>query len=78
LIGEGGGSEAVVPLKGGSIPVEMRGEEKGGGTTIIVLPHNYDKSFSEMIHRNPSAVIAEIFKNARQGGAMKDIVRSMG
>lgn len=76
LIGEGG-PEAVVPLKGGAIPVEMNGEKKGGGTTIIVLPHNYDKSFTEMIQRNPSAFIAEILKNARQGGAMKDIIRSM-
>jgi len=78
LIGEGGDSEAVVPLKSGSIPVEMSGENRGrGGTTIVVLPHNYDKSFSEMIQRNPSAFIAEILKNARQGGTMKDIVRSM-
>ncbi|MCL5885014.1 MAG: hypothetical protein M1377_06690 [Deltaproteobacteria bacterium] len=30
IVGEGGDSEAVIPLKGGKVPVEMR----GGGTTV--------------------------------------------
>jgi len=77
MIGEGGDSEAVVPLKGGAIPVDMGDRSRQGGTTIIVLPHNYDKSFSEMIQRNPSAFISELYKNARKSGIMKDIVRSM-
>jgi len=74
LIGEGGEGEYIIPES------KMRKDSSrggSGGTTIIVLPHNYDKSFSEMIQRNPGSIINEIFKNARKSGAMKGIIRSV-
>lgn len=77
MVGEGGGPEAVVPLRGGGIPVEFTGQGSGGNYTLINIQATDVKSFEEQLKRNPNAIVEIIYKNARGGGAMKDIVRSM-
>lgn len=50
LIGEGGGPEAVVPLKGGKIPVQNLGG--GGGSNFVVnISATDSKSFEDMLAR---------------------------
>ncbi|MFI5330043.1 MAG: hypothetical protein ACHQ2F_03265 [Desulfobaccales bacterium] len=49
-IGEGSGPEAVIPLRGGSIPVDMQGNGGGGDTHY----HNYH---NEQISLSPTIII---------------------
>lgn len=81
IFGEGGGQgEAFVPLgSGGKIPVDFGDDNRGGGNTYIVnqITATDVKSFEDQLNRNPAAVINILYKNARKGGAMKDIIRSV-
>lgn len=75
VIGEAG-PEAVVPLKGGKIPVEGG----GGGSytynhTVNNVYANDVKSFEDQIKRNPNAIINVLQQSVRRGGDMKDIIR---
>ena len=74
LLGEAG-PEAVVPLKGGKIPVE------GGGGHVFNYEQNTFQVFSDdpnsWEQRHASQVIKLIQTNVRRGGQMKDIIRGM-
>lgn len=49
IVGEGSGPEAVIPLKGGKVPVQMQG---GGGPAITVnIATNDVKSFEDALSR---------------------------
>jgi len=72
LIGEGG-AEAVVPLKGGKIPIEGK---TGGDTYIITNINAIDtRTFEEYCRRNPGAILQVVNHNARSAGTMKNIIR---
>lgn len=70
MIGEGG-PEAVIPLKGGKIPVET----KGGGDTYVYITANDAKSFYDMILRNPEGILKVIHRDARAAGPMRTVIR---
>ena len=72
VVGEGGGPEAVVPLKGGKIPIEGGG---GGGyyeINHIQVLADYPRSFEE---RHAGSIIKVIKANVRQAGAVRDLIR---
>jgi hypothetical protein len=72
MIGEGG-PEAVVPLKGGKIPVEMQNQR---GTTNVFYIQAVDPiSFRDFIRRNPQAIIEAVNRDARMLGPMREIIR---
>jgi hypothetical protein len=74
LIGEAG-PEAVVPLKGGKIPIE--GGQGGSTTTIVNQIYATDvKSFEDQLNRNPAAIINILAKSVKGGGKMRDVIRS--
>ena len=75
VIGEAG-PEAVIPLKGGKIPVEG-----GAGAGSYTYNHTVNnvyatdvKSFEDQIKRNPNAIVNVLQQNMRRGGEMKDII----
>lgn len=74
LIGEGGGPEAVVPLKGGSIPVDMKGGG-GGGNTIVIM--NIEATDVDSFERKYGGSVNKIFRSsARKGGQARKSMRS--
>ena len=73
IIGEAG-PEAVVPLKGGAIPVSGGG---GKGNTYVFIQANDPASFHDYLRKNPSGIMAAIGDNARMGGSFKDSVRGV-
>jgi hypothetical protein len=73
LIGEGG-PEAVVPLRGGKIPVEMRGS--GGDVHYHIDIKAWDsKSVADMVEENPGPFLKVAHRSTRAGGLMKDTIR---
>lgn len=75
IIGEAG-PEAVVPLKGGKIPIE--GGEGGNYAYNHYVNNIYaidGKSFADQVRRNPGIIVEVIGQNVRRGGHMKDIIR---
>jgi len=74
LIGEGGRDEAVIPLKGGKVPVEMKNDR---GTTNIFYIQAIDAwTFREFVRRNPQAIIEVVANDARSAGPMRSVIRS--
>jgi hypothetical protein len=71
IIGEAG-PEAVIPLKGGKIPIEGGG---GYNVTIVNINATDVKSFEDQINKNPGAIIKIIQKSVRARGEMRDIIR---
>lgn len=73
IIGEAG-PEAVIPLKGGKIPIEGgRGNIYNFYQTTVNAMDV--KSFEEQVNRNPGCIINIIKKNVRARGEMRDIIR---
>jgi hypothetical protein len=68
MIGEGG-PEAVIPLKGGKIPVEnMAGKNN---MTVFYIKAMDPISFRDFVRRNPEAIIEAIHQNSREAGVMR-------
>jgi hypothetical protein len=67
-IGEGGDEEAVVPLKGGKIPIEGG---KRGDTFIANFLCNDAKSFDDMVQRNPDSIL-KVMKAFRRFAGTKN------
>jgi hypothetical protein len=74
IIGEAG-PEAVIPLKGGKIPLE------GGHGGPTYIEYNSFQVFaddpSSFEQKHAGQIIKVIQTNARKGGEMKQIVRSL-
>jgi hypothetical protein len=68
LIGEGG-PEAVIPLKGGKIPVEG-----GAGNTFVIINANDAKSFDDMVRRNPDSILGVIRRFNRIAGGSVNMI----
>ena len=70
----GGEGEAVIPLKGGKVPVQMLGGR--GGTTIINY-NNYQitavdtQSFDQALKRNAGSVVSVIKTNMDRNGILR-------
>lgn len=74
VIGEAG-PEAVVPLKGGKIPIEG-----SHGTTVVynIVNNAVDApSFVELCKRNPAGFLQAIQKDADSAGVMRKIIKEM-
>lgn len=71
MVGEAG-PEAVVPLKGGKIPVET----KGGGNTYVYITAMDSQSMEDALRRNPNAIMKIVKSNAENAGPMRGIMRS--
>ena len=74
MIGEGG-PEAVIPLKGGKIPIEGGG---GGQNYMIYISSPDPISWLDFVRRNPAPFIEVIQKNMRKRGKIQRAVRSYG
>lgn len=66
IIGEAG-PEAVIPLKGGKIPIE--GNTGGGGTTIVYISAMDAKSVNDYFRRNPGPILNVLSRDQRRRGA---------
>ncbi len=70
IIGEGHNDEAVIPLKGGKVPVEMRG---GGGSITI---QNFTLSLPNMSLENIDSMRLQTFVNRQLAPALKQAAAS--
>ena len=72
MIGEAGYPEAVIPLKTGKVPVELKGKGEGSQTLTIVNMINPDEIVAMGIAKQPGVILNVIGKNS---GAVKKIIR---
>ncbi|HPN94472.1 MAG TPA: phage tail tape measure protein [bacterium] len=80
MVGEGGGPEAVIPLKGGAVPVSFTGAAAGGGKSehySITINAVDAASFEEMLATRGAGVISQ-FVQRYAPGAVADDIRSGG
>ncbi len=77
LIGEGGGPEAVIPLKGGKVPVDLRGQRGGGDLNINFQIAAIDsRSVRQMLIEERGTLTGIIRNEIVNAGMMRDAVRS--
>ncbi len=68
-------TEAVVPMADGrTIPVDLRGEQGGGQTTIIIQAID-SRSFAEAVARNPRAIVSVVRGALRSEPGLRGDVR---
>jgi len=74
MIGEGGGDEAVIPLKGGKVPVEMQG---GGGTNVVVVYAMDSQSMEDVFNRSAAKIVQIVHEDIRTAGLLKDTIKGL-
>lgn len=76
MIAEGGGPEAVIPLKGGKVPVDLRGERGGGDLNINFQIASIDsRSVRQMLIEERGTLSGIIRNEIVNAGYMRDAVR---
>lgn len=77
LIGEGGSSEAVIPLKGGKVPVDIRG--RGGDTQNINVTFAINavdaKGIDRLLYERRNMITGMIRQEIRNAGGTRDVIR---
>jgi len=76
LVGEGGDDEAIVPLRGGAIPVKMQGKPKEGGVAIHFNIQSADvKDFDRLLYERKNMIAGIIRQELRNASGTRDEIR---
>ena len=70
-----GGEEAVIPLKGGKIPIEGSQSPKIYNFNYLGVNDVDPLSFIELCKRNPQGFFDAMISDVRRGGVMRKIMR---
>jgi hypothetical protein len=79
VIGEGGGPEAVIPLRGGKVPVELSGMHPRQDVNVnfsIVAADT--KDFDRLIYERKNMIVGMMQKSVREAQPSRDIIRRYG
>lgn len=74
IIGEGGGSEAVIPLKGGKVPVEMRGGSSPVSMNVTIVAAD-TRDMDRLLMDRRSLLVGMMSDAMRNGAGMRDAIR---
>ena len=74
IIGEGGGSEAVIPLKGGKVPVEMRGGSSNPNINFTIIAAD-TKDMDRLLMDRRSLIVGMVSDGMRNASSLRDSMR---
>lgn len=74
LIGEGGGPEAVIPLKGGKVPVEMRGGSSPTNINFNIISAD-TKDMDRLLMDRRGLIVGMVADGMRNASSLRDSMR---
>ena len=74
LIGEGGGPEAVIPLKGGKVPVEMRGGSSPVNFNFNIISAD-TKDMDRLLMDRRGLIVGMVADGMRNASSLRDSMR---
>ena len=74
LVGEGGGSEAVIPLKGGKVPVEMRGGSSNPNINFTIIAAD-TRDMDRLLMDRRSLIVGMMADGMRNASPLRDSIR---
>ena len=75
MIGEGGVPEAVIPLKGGKVPVEVMGRDRGAMNININVIAADTKDFDRLLMDRRPLIMSMFADSMRNASGMRDTIR---
>lgn len=74
MVGEGGTAEAVIPLRGGKVPVEMRGGKEPVNVNFYVTSADA-KDFDRLLYERRNIITGMIQQEIRNAHSTRDAIR---
>jgi hypothetical protein len=74
IVGEGGESEAVIPLKGGKVPVEMRGGSSKASINFTIVAAD-TKDMDRLLMDRRSLIVGMVSDGMRNASSLRDSMR---
>ena len=76
LVGEGGDDEAIIPLRGGAVPVKMQGKPKEQSVAIHFNIQSADvKDFDRLLYERKNMIAGIIRQELRNASGTRDEIR---
>lgn len=75
IIGEGGSSEAVIPLRGGKVPVEMRGGGREGNNFNFTIVAADTRDMDRLLMDRRSLIVGMVSDGMRNASSLRDSMR---